>query len=230
MTSQITVRQIVEEDLGRVSEIHMSAFSDSALTKMGHDAIRRSYEWQFTGPHPHVVAIGCEYNGTLSGFCFGGRFQGAMIGFLRHNWPFLIWRVLSHPWLLLDKTVRAQGRFGLEYLLTKRLPQKRTLGSTNKHADKKVFSSDVLSFGILSIAVHPQFQGLGLGKAIIQEAERIATQDGFHRMLLTVNLENSHTIRFYESQGWQRVPNNEDWAGMMVKLLPLEYIMDNERF
>jgi len=224
------MRQILEEDLDRVSEIHMSAFSDSALTKLGQEATRRSYEWQFTGPHPHVVAIGCEYNGTLSGFCFGGRFQGAMIGFLRHNWPFLIWRVLSHPWLLLDKTVRAQGQFGLGYLLTKRIRQKRTLGSTSKRADKKVFSSDFLSFGILSIAVHPDYQGLGLGKALMMETERISTQDGFHFMRLTVNLENSYTIRFYESQGWQRVPNNEDWAGMMVKLLPFENIMDDERF
>lgn len=211
MTDPIRLRKLTEDDLGRVSEIHLAAFPQSALTRLGQEATRRYYQWQLAGPHPYVLALGCEYHGTLCGHCIAGRFHGALHGYLRRNWPFLAWRLASHPWLLMDSVIQGRSLLGLGILRAR----------TKQPAAKPSFSPNLRVFGVLAIAVQPQFQGQGLGKALMQETERIAIQEGFQLMRLSVNRDNMQAIRFYEGQGWQRAPNNEEWTGLMVKVLPI---------
>jgi ribosomal protein S18 acetylase RimI-like enzyme len=76
------------------------------------------------------------------------------------------------------------------------------------------------SFGVLAIAVDPQHQGTGLGKRLMVEVESIAAKRGFARLHLTVEVDNSRAIAFYQNLGWTKLPASDGaWRGQMVKSL-----------
>jgi ribosomal protein S18 acetylase RimI-like enzyme len=73
------------------------------------------------------------------------------------------------------------------------------------------------AFGILSIAVDPLCQGMGVAALLMADSEQTAREWGFSEMSLTVAMENQRAIRFYEKQGWRRVHLGEAWEGYMTK-------------
>jgi ribosomal protein S18 acetylase RimI-like enzyme len=74
-------------------------------------------------------------------------------------------------------------------------------------------------FGILAIAVHPQRQGLGIGKLLMAEAENLARRQGFEEMGLSVNPGNRQAVEFYERLNWIRFSKDSVWKGQMKKSL-----------
>lgn len=212
MQFDLTCHDLEIQELEQVAEIHSAAFPDSALTALGKHAVELYYEWQMTGPHD-AVALGGYVDGSLGGFCYAGRFNGALSGFLRKNRAYLILRVATHPWLVTNALFRERlYQAGRILWRRKRNP-----------IQKPTKNTWVNSFGILSIAVHPDFQGIGLGKLLIDETEQIAQLRGFTQMHLTVSTANFKAIRFYERQGWIKSPT-ENWQGGMVKILHNESI------
>lgn len=208
----VQIRDLTVQDLERVAVVHVLAFPDSALTKLGVEATRRYYAWQLTGPH-ECRAFGAFLDGELGGFCFGGIFRGALSGFLRTNRWFLIGRILTRPHLLLHSVVRAR------LFQTRRiLPRLVRPGRAGNQSGKRIPKQTSRSFGILSIAVDPRCQGAGVGRALMEAAEAASREGAFSRMHLTVSPENIQAIRFYERLGWTRVAE-ENWQGRMMKSL-----------
>jgi ribosomal protein S18 acetylase RimI-like enzyme len=206
---EVCVRGLLLEDLREVTLVHLAAFPDSALTKLGAESVRRYYEWQLLGPHD-AVALGVFVNRRLFGFCFGGVFRGSTSGFLNSNWAYLLWRVLTHPWLATNPEFRKRAGVGARLLQRTKppgLPASQKLASTDR------------SFGILSIAVHPQSQGLGLGRVLMKESETAARQRGFDQMDLTVHPNNHQAIQFYKILGWEKAGQQDVWQGKMRKSL-----------
>ena len=74
-------------------------------------------------------------------------------------------------------------------------------------------------FGILAVAVVPQYRRLGLGARVMEEAEKIARELGFAAMSLTVQPGNEPAVRFYERLGWAAVADGGVWGGRMEKIL-----------
>ena len=66
------IAQIKPEHLPGVAALHARAFPDSALTRLGLEAVRRYYEWQLQGPHDFHF-IGVPDQTGLRGFAVGGR-------------------------------------------------------------------------------------------------------------------------------------------------------------
>ncbi len=211
MPTSIEVRVLGQRDLPAIARIHTLAFPGSALTALGAGAVRRYYDWQLTGPHD-VSALGAFYGSEMAGFCFGGVFRGAMSGFLRKNRVYLAWLVLTHPWLVANPLFRDRLINGLKVL---RRFSKSGRAKQPNPAHKKP------PFGILSIAVSPEFQGMGAGKVLMMESEIIAKLRGFDEMNLTVNPDNHRAIRFYESLGWRKVMRGSAWSGEMVKTVSI---------
>ena len=149
----------------------------------------------------------------MAGFCFGGIFRGAMSGFLQKNRTYLALRVLTHPWLAFNPLFRDRLVTGLKVLRRFSKPQSSPAQAVQASKPKK------RSFGILSIAVNPNFQGQGVGKLLMLESEKIARADGFEEMNLSVSTENHQAIGFYEGLGWQKVARDGSWHGEMVKPL-----------
>lgn len=208
------IRQIEPSHLSQVATVHLAAFSDSALTKLGREAVRRYYEWQIIGPHDGLN-IGAFVGGDLVGFCFGGIRRGALGGFLERNRAFLIRRVMTHPWLLTNPLFRERAQFAVKRLfgrfITKR-KQAPQLAAVN-------VVQQVPAFGILSIAVDPKYQGHGASQLLMEYSETEARKRGFARMHLTVHPSNTRAVRFYEKMGWQRDTVDGEWEGSMSKVL-----------
>ena len=201
-------RQLDPGDLPAIADVHLAAFPESALTALGREAVRRYYEWQFTGPH-RLWAFGVELDGRLAGFCLGGVFRGSMSGFLRRNRVFLLVRMAARPALIAAPLMRRRLSVALRSLTAARPARVADAGGPERDA----------SFGILSIAVRPDCQGHGLGQLLMARSEESARAGGFARMHLHVHPQNRQAIRFYEASGWRRVAQRGEWTGNMVKQL-----------
>jgi len=213
MTHEITIRPLSSSDLPQVAEIHLLAFPSSALTRLGKEAVRRYYEWQMVGPHD-LVAVGAFLGDQMAGFSFGGTFRGAVVGYIRRNWPYLLFRSLSRFWLFTDGLFRSRVKGGLA-LLARFIRGKNKPGTRAAQA-----ATSIPEYGILSIAVNPRFQGRGIGRLLMSENECAAQSRQFHRMGLNVSPNNEQAIRFYRSLGWEQVLSQEGvWKGKMRKPL-----------
>jgi len=216
MSNDVLIRNLEVKDLSGVAAVHVAAFPGSALTMLGTEAVRRYYEWQLLGPH-ESVSLGAFLGPEVVGFCVGGIFRGAMIGFLRKNRIFLTWRVLTHPWLMTNPIFRERLTFGTRILKISTKPKASAPPAKNQI---------IKSFGILSIGVHPKCQGLGVGKLLMKESEDVARQRGFREMDLTVHTDNHQAVKFYESFDWKKISNNGVWSGGMKKSIEFQ---DSER-
>lgn len=206
---QASTRPLNKADLAEVARIHAAAFPDSALTKLGTEVVRRYYEWQLEGPH-EIIALGCMERGELAGFCFAGVFHGAMSGFLGKNQGYLAARILTHPWLVTNPLIRERGMMSL------RLLGGAKRGNPNSPAPVQMRKE---SFGVLAIAVHPSRQGGGFGQLMMDRVEAYASGLNFDQINLTVSPSNAQAIHFYQKMGWEKVLEQEDWGGRMIKKL-----------
>jgi ribosomal protein S18 acetylase RimI-like enzyme len=200
-------------DLPRVSQIHLAAFPDSALTMLGAEAVRRYYEWLLTGPH-ECLALRASVRADILGFCIAGVFRGAMSGFLRRNRAFLFGRVLRRPWLSMNPLFRERAAVGVR-ILRRFGQQPPGTPSAAAHSEAKSDSP----FGILAVAVHPDSHGQGIGRALMFEAERTARRRQFNEMQLTVQMSNHQAISFYEGLSWKKILDQGAWHGEMRKAL-----------
>lgn len=202
----VEVLDLTVDDLGEVATLHVQAFPDSELTRLGHEAVRRSYLWQFEGPHD-LAALGVRTDGRLVGFLFGGVFRGSTIGFVKREHWFLLGRVLRNPSMIVN--AKSLSRITLAVRLLGRRsgpPQSENPAAVPPR-----------SFGVLSVAVDPSAQGSGVGQALMAEAEARARAGEFERMHLTVHPDNERAVRFYERGGWQRVIRPDGtWPGQML--------------
>lgn len=57
---------------------------------------------------------------------------------------------------------------------------------------------------IYSIAVSPQYRGLGLAKQLMAAGEQAANEDGRLYLRLEVSVDNTQAIKLYETQGYQK--------------------------
>jgi ribosomal protein S18 acetylase RimI-like enzyme len=211
MSQEIHLRDATEADLPSITAVHIEAFSDAALTKLGRGAVRRYYEWQLKGPHERVALV--AYIGSkCMGFCFGGVFRGATSGFLHRNQLYLCGCVMLRPWLLWNPVIRERLTSSCRILRRKCLQavETRTMKETQKSER---------SFGILAIAVSPEAHGQGIGRRLMAETERVATQLQFRQMDLSVRIDNHRAIRFYEGLGWFKYMEVETWNGVMKRNL-----------
>jgi ribosomal protein S18 acetylase RimI-like enzyme len=200
------LRDLEKNGLEHVARIHKLAFPESALTKLGTEAVRRYYEWQLNGPHD-CYAIGIfDREDNLVGFCFAGVFRGSLSGYLEKNKVFLLLWLVFHPWLVFNPLIMERIQLALRLFTRKRTP-KSNLSIKEKE-----------NYGVLSIAVDPKKQGLGIGKKLMNLVEQDATKKGFFHLLLTVHITNTQAIKFYENLGWKKTNiESKNWNGEMVK-------------
>jgi ribosomal protein S18 acetylase RimI-like enzyme len=210
MKPEVVLRALDKDDLPQVALVHIDAFPNSALSRLGREVVEQYYVWQLTGPHEKVRATGAFVVDDCAGFSFSGIFNASTSGFIQNNRALLISSVLRHPGLFLDRPFLERMKAGLRLLVgfAKRKPRTER--------------NEVLvmpNYGILSIAVSPRFQKLGIGQMLMLDAEDEAVRYGRRKICLTVHPANKKAVRFYEKQDWQRFVTNDLWNGAMTKNL-----------
>ncbi|MBT8214249.1 MAG: GNAT family N-acetyltransferase [Acidimicrobiia bacterium] len=56
------------------------------------------------------------------------------------------------------------------------------------------------------VAVHPDWQGAGMGRSLIRVAGRMARSHGANAVLLNTQFDNSGALSLYESEGYRSLP------------------------
>lgn len=64
---------------------------------------------------------------------------------------------------------------------------------------------------LYSLAVAPSFAGMGVGKALLCEAQRVARLRGADRLRLEVRTDNNRARSLYASAGYQQICNLPDY-------------------
>jgi ribosomal protein S18 acetylase RimI-like enzyme len=187
------IRAATSEHLPAIAAIHEAAFPDSVLTRLGASAVVRYYEWLLTGPHDAAFLV---HPGThaIDGFVVGGYFQHAMGGFVARNKLHLALCLLRRPQLMLSRRARRRIPRVLP-LLVKRGPT----------------SAPAPVFRCLAIAVRPDAEHRGVGRALMERLAAHAAERGVERMQLGVDPSHARTVRFYEQLGWTRMERHTDW-------------------
>lgn len=215
-----TLRQIGPPDLGEVARVHILAFPDSVLSKLGPAVVRAYYDWQLIGPND-VYATGIYDGdaGQLLGFCFGGVFRDSVNGFIRRHWALIASRLALRPWLIGDPLFRDRFRLGLRVLRRARR-KARPEGAASEGGVENAAERH----GILSLAVDPQTHKQGLGKRLMLDQEAYAWRRGRQTMRLSVARDNEGAIAFYERLGYRKYWTERDrrWKGQMRKALTPE--------
>ncbi|MBL8291813.1 MAG: GNAT family N-acetyltransferase [Bryobacterales bacterium] len=178
------------------------------MSRTGPSAVTRYYDWQFLGPQS-VTAQGVHLDGRLAGFCISGVFQAAMLGFLRRNLGLLAREIVRHPRLLFTPLFAERLLFGV-YLFLR--PRGEAAGPLEN------------PYRILSLAVHPDFQGRGVGRALLEAAELAALASGVSTMSLRVDPLNETAIRLYKNHGWRESLEAGKWRGLMVRVLAVHTV------
>lgn len=202
--TDVVVRPIHVDDLDAVVAVHVAAFADSALTRLGPGLVARYYTWLLTGPHD-VAAFGAfDARGELTGFVVAGRFHRALSGFVHANRRRIAIRILSRPWLVVNPVLRARIQSAWRWIWQRNLP-------VSSEAERRT------GIGVLAIAVDPRRQRTGVGASLLEAVESAARLRSCHRLHLTVDPANDGAVAFYLRLGWHKLPAESPWKGAMGK-------------
>ena len=210
MNPKVILKSLKTDDLPLIARVHIDSFPDSALSKLGSQVVELYYLWQMTGPHQKVRATGAFVANECAGFSFSGIFHGSTSGFIRQNKSALVKSVVRNPRLLFNSLYLKRLSEGIRLLarIGRKKPESQIAGI--RPAPK---------YGILSIAVSPHFQKLGIGHLLMLDAEEEALKYGCSEICLTVHPANQKAVRFYEHQNWQKFTTTDLWSGAMMKNL-----------
>jgi len=210
MDNQIQMYEVELTHLKRIAVLHVECFPDSILGKLGRGVVERYYRWQLVGPH-EGCHLGAWASGELVGFCFAGRFNGAIGGFVRRHKFYVAIQLLMRPRVWFDDGLREALYVGFKAL---RGPKR-----SKKSVNTQRFPSAKRPFGILSLAVSPRYRRAGIGKRLMDAVSSAAMQQGESRIGLTVRPENKSAVDFYLRIGWQKDFAQNPWKGAMYKQL-----------
>jgi ribosomal protein S18 acetylase RimI-like enzyme len=205
-------RPLEASDLPASALIHVEAFPHAAISQLGV-AVAERYHASLLG-RADVHALAAFTAGRLAGFCFGGTARDVEGSFLRENLWFIGREIARQPALLGQPCIRERIGAGMRFLLPRAsaaAPENAAAGAPRETPPP--------SFTVLYLAVHPDVEGRGVARELLEAAEGIARARGFAQMDLSVYLDNTRAIAFYERNGWQRLIQDGAWQGFMFKPL-----------
>jgi len=193
---ETTCRVANLDDAAGMARVYLAAFPESVRHFFGdHPPLPQAVADVLlipllAEPECGFVAV-CE--GAVQGYCL----SPARVSRLSR----VVWR--GHLWRMLGRWLG--GRYGLGLGTVVRLARGSLL--TRPHDPHHVEAH------ILSIAVHPECQGRGLGRELLRRGLDYLEQRGARRVRLEVRPDNAAALRLYESFGFATVGRTRDAQG-----------------
>jgi len=213
-----TIRDITKEDLDEVTRIHCASFPDRTLIKLGEEAVRRYYAFLLEDfPQAKPICASTAEN-TLAGFCFAGAYSGSFSEYIRQNFGFLVGRAIVRPWLIFSPLIWELIKPVMK-VIKWMLGRRREVKTAPVSQPQSQGTFDKTGWGILAIAVDPQYQRKGVGEHLMTAVEDFARPMGIENLDLSVHPDNLSAILFYEKLGWEKNANSGEWNGKMAKRL-----------
>lgn len=197
------IRKATSEDVEAIISIHKQAFNDFFLTSLGDRFLKLYYS---------------SFVSSDDGTVFCAVKDGVIVGFSACSYTS---KGFNYS-LILKKPVE----FGLEaFRLLIRMPKAllRLVKNMKKESKEISIKDDGLYAELYSIAVSPEYQGMGIGKLLLEVTEWDVKNHNSRISLTTDYYNNDTTIAFYRALGYEEYyvfisyPNRRMWR--MIKSL-----------
>ncbi len=183
-------------DLSNIVSVHCECFQGYFLTSLGKTLLYRYYE-QFMIENNELFIVAVEKD-RIVGFVMG-YFTGshARADFEKKNKFFLAIRMI---YLCAIFNKEAYRRVFL-----------KTRSFFKRQKPSPVSAVDPKEATLLSICMHPDYQGGGRAAEMVREFEKILLKHNKHVYVLSVKNYNTRGVRFYEKLGFsaQRASDKE---------------------
>ena len=179
------VRTLSHRNKNMVNDLvycHKMIFPDSLQNILGDMYLMRSFYWYVLN-HKKRGIIVYEQGNRVIGF-LTMRCSDDMDDYLKYIYKTILWCFISKPALLLNFS-----------LMKKMLNHKKT----NKALHDKKKHLELVSIGVL-----PSFANKGIGKQLLKEFEKYATNKKISLGTLQIFKENKNAAKFYLSNGWSK--------------------------
>lgn len=202
----ITYRLAAESDLEGVARIFMAAFPDS----LSHYFRQPPTPWVVAEPfrlclasEPAAFFVAATPEGEPAGYLFAPAQTSRLtkVALLRGFALRWLWRWVSGQYGIGLAPVRALALNKLDFLASARAPKVQ--------AEAR----------ILSIAVHPAYQGQGIATALCRLGLARLDQIGASPVRLEVRPDNAPAMALYQGLGFQTVGSTRDAQGEWVIML-----------
>lgn len=178
----LNIREANQFDISIIVDIHIAAFPQFFLTQLG--AAFLSLYYNSVRKHKEGILLVCEKDNVIIGLCAGTlQSSGFNSKLIKAD---LFYYVLESIRLLFTKPKN------LIHLIKNMSKEDLSVGDDGNYAE------------LLSIAVDPNVQRSGAGKAMLQELEDVVRERGGRKLSLTTDYENNEkAISFYKSMGYE---------------------------
>jgi ribosomal protein S18 acetylase RimI-like enzyme len=209
MAAEVRYRSADLDDLSGIAEVFLAAFPESVLHYVGHTIGTRVIEDAFAialDAEPEALLV-AETDGRIAGYAYApSKFSNvARTAVFRCHLCRMFGRWISGGY---GVGLRPAWIAARNWLSIWRESREEAL-----HAEAR----------ILSIAVSPDFQGMGIGTELMKRAMAYFAAKGEERVRLEVRPENAAAIHLYEKLGFETKGRTRDTQGdwlIMIRELP----------
>jgi len=186
-------------DLKEIAACHKAAFPESLSSKLGVAFRKKMLSWYVLDDRGIIFHI--TDKGKIIGYCGGliaklPGLPGAATSITQFSFKVFISSFMLRPWLIFHPENVSRLSFIVRNILLK-------LGLKKLKNIEQIKQENFQSFwGLVVIGVDPNYQGKGIGSALLQEFERLAGIDKVNRISLSVKSTNLKAIKSYISNGW----------------------------
>jgi len=189
----VKVIKAQEVHIPGMARCHIKSFPARFMTEMGHHWLCALYRF-FIRHKRSICRVAVDADGKVIGLAAGGyphiREEFLRSALFRYS-HLLLWKFLSK---------RLVRRVLLKELARKL--QRKNAAALSK--DISTPGAGIRSGNLLSICVLPECEGTGVGGELIQSFQLACKAEGYQRLTLSVDKENSRAAAFYEKHGWRR--------------------------
>jgi len=177
----VIIRQMTDSDLCRIVEIHLESFPGFFLTFLGYNFLSLLYKGIQSDPEG-IVLVAADSD-RIEGFVAGVLHQAGFYG------------------RLLKKNKWAFAKSALGALAKRPSVAPRLVRALKRPAEARQSSAEAC---LMSIAVHPQSEGKGIGQQLVESFCEELSQRGAPSVCLTTDRDqNDRVNRFYQRLGFQ---------------------------
>ena len=187
--------------LSEIARCHMASFPDALASALGSKYVKKMLEWYISSDKTFLFYV--EECGICVGYCGGmvkdGSFEtGSASSMAQYSFKQGIYSLSIRPWVIFHKEFVRKNRFVLKNLKMKI----RKFIFPNKPLQKSSPYFQTALTGLVTIGVHPDFQGKGYGSLLLREFENKTKEMGIKQMQLSVSSDNVKAIKSYGRNGW----------------------------
>lgn len=195
-------RPAVPEDTLGMAGVYLAAFPESLRYFFGEHPPRPQAVADLlvipllAEPGCGTVALG---DGAIVGYCLAPAYTSRLSR--------VVWR--GHLWRMLGRWI--SGGYGLGLRAVLRLGRNKLTAAGRDRFHEEAH--------ILSIAVHPAYHRMGLGKELLRRGLEYLDRSGARRVRLEVRPDNAPALHLYERSGFAVVGRTRDSQGEWLIML-----------